>query len=219
MSEKEAQDRAAKARIISHMNKDHHDSVIRYLQHYSKVSAFNAYDGRLSDIDLNGMTLSCQGKSHRVPFEPPMTSYREARERVVELDKECRRSLGHSDVTVRSYLPPTGLYYSIGFAIIAATFIGYSQRWWFAEEGPVEQYIGSSFAAFSWRIQPYLLAGMLVIHSGEMIYFASRKLTTHSVSVRTSTFWLWVFSSFIEGQLAFKRFDDHVKAQREKQKL
>ena len=35
----------------------------------------------MSSLDLNGMTLSCQGKDYRIPFNPPMSSYRDARER------------------------------------------------------------------------------------------------------------------------------------------
>lgn len=31
---------AAKDRIIKHMNNDHHDSVIRYLQHYARVPSW-----------------------------------------------------------------------------------------------------------------------------------------------------------------------------------
>lgn len=146
-----------------------------------------------------------------------MTSYREARERVVELDKECRGALNQSDVTVQHYVPPTGLY-AIEFIVISATFLGYSQRWWFAPGGPVEQYLGRGFANFSWTIQPWLLSGLFLIHGAEMIYFAAKKLPKHSVNVRSRLWWLWTASSFIEGQFAYKRFDQHVSNQREKQK-
>ena len=172
----------------------------------------------MTDIDLNGLTLSCQGKTYRVPLEPSMSSYREARERVVELDKECRKALGHSDVTVRQYVPPNSTLYRVEFFIIVATFVSYSQRWWFAEGGPVEKLLGSAFAHFSWTIQPWLIAGMIALHGGEAVYFALYKLRTHSVNPRSSTWWLWTLSTFIEGQFAYRRFDDLVKSQREKQK-
>ncbi|CAK4034270.1 related to integral membrane [Lecanosticta acicola] len=217
MADRQAQDQAAKARIVTHMNNDHHDSIVRYLQHYAKLSSLSAYDGQAADVDLAGLTLSCHGKTYRIPFEPAMSSYREARERVVELDKACRAALGHSDVTVKDYAPPTGLY-ALEFIVISATFLGYSQRWWFAPGGPVERFLGAAFAGFSWTIQPWLLAGLFIIHGAEMLYFAARKLPKHSINIRSQLWWLWTASSFIEGQFAYMRFDKLVAIQREKQK-
>jgi hypothetical protein len=87
----------------------------------------------MTDLDLNGLALSCQGKTYRVPFEPPMKSLAEARERTVKIDKDCRKALGHSDVTVKTFEWPQG-----GGAVAAAltllTFVGFSQRWWFAPQ-------------------------------------------------------------------------------------
>lgn len=97
-----AADEAAKQRIISHMNKDHHDSVqspslktshwyilideqiVRYLEHYAKLPSWTAYDGAVADISLDSMTMTCGSRTHRIPFDPPMASYRDARERVVQ---------------------------------------------------------------------------------------------------------------------------------------
>ncbi|KAK4548049.1 hypothetical protein LTR36_010769 [Oleoguttula mirabilis] len=214
MAEQEAKDNAAKGRIITHMNDDHHDSIIRYLEYYSKLPSWQAYDGRVSGIDLNGMTLICRSKTYRIPFDPPMGSYREARERVVEMDKEALAGLGQSDITVKEFLPPTGLY-ALEFAIILATFLGYSQRWWFAKGQVVEQYLGSGFASFSWAIQPYLITFMLVLHAAEMAYFMQNKLKKHAVNPRTSLFWIWSATTFIEGVFAFRRFNGLVQKKRE----
>lgn len=171
----------------------------------------------MTDITLESMTLSCHGRDYRIPVEPAMSSYREARERVVELDKECRKALGHADVTVKQFIPPNTPIYMMEFAVIASTFLAYSQRWWFAPGGPVDG-IWPAFARFSWAIQPWLITLMIIIHGAEALYFASNKLPTHSVSPRSAIFWLWTATSFIEGQFAFRRFDEHVKAQREKQR-
>ncbi|CZT22826.1 related to integral membrane protein [Ramularia collo-cygni] len=217
MAEISPEDQAAKSRIVKHMNQDHHDSIIRYLQHFSNLSIWTASSGRLQDMDLTSLTLTCKNKTYRIPFTPPLKSYREARERVVQLDKECRKALGQSDVTVKSYIVPTG-YHAIPFLVVLATFIAYSQRGWFAPGQIVERILGSGFANFSWMIQPKLLAGLIVIHGGEMLYFAAVKLKRHSVNMRSSAWWLWTASTFIEGQFAYKRFDAHVKAIREKQK-
>nr|POE83326.1 hypothetical protein CFP56_69332 [Quercus suber] len=215
-----AKDNAAKARIINHMNADHHDSVIRYLEHYCHLPSRAAYDGRMNGVDLNGMSFVCQSKLHRVAFTPPLTSYRDVRERVVEMDKICRSALGRSEITVSEFVPPTGLN-RVPFVAVVATFLGYSQRWWFGRGEVVERVLGAGFAAFSWRIQPWLFWGMVVVHSAEAVYFAMGKLRRHSVNSRSAVWWKWVIFTFVEGFFATLRFDRLVKAKRdakEKQK-
>lgn len=235
MAEKEAQDAAAKTRIITHMNNDHHDSVkstnltplalhpnqtrhqiVRYLQHYGKIPSYIAYDGRLTDVSLTTLTLTCHNRTIHIPFDPPLTSYRETRERVVELDKQAREALGQSSVTVTQWLPPTGLYF-VEFLATTTTFLAYSRRWWFLPGGVVERFLGAGFARFSWQIQPYLISLMLLIHGAEVVFFARGPLARHSVNVRTATWWLWAFSVFTEGVFASMRFEKHVRRLREKQ--
>ncbi|KAM3418823.1 hypothetical protein BST61_g4787 [Cercospora zeina] len=172
---------AAKARIIKHMNTDHHDSVVRYLQHYGKVSSWKAYDGEVTDVDLNALSLSCHGATVRVPFEPPMNSLREARERVVKLDRECRQALAQSDVTVKAYVPPAGAH-ALPFLGILVTFVAYSQRWWFEKGQFVEQLLGTSFAKLSWSIQPWLLISVAAIHGRGMYRLALLKRLSDSCS-------------------------------------
>lgn len=176
----------------------------------------------MADIDLNGMTLVASGKSYRIPFDPPLPSYRETRERVVEMDKECLKSLDKSDITVKDFISPaTSAFYAIEFLIIASTFLGYSQRWWFARGSIVERTLGPGFASFSWTIQPWLITFMLGLHGAEAIYFARNQLWRHSVNMRTLLFWKWIVTVFVEGQFAFKRFNDHVdmkRREKEKQK-
>ncbi|KAK5131484.1 hypothetical protein LTR08_000878 [Meristemomyces frigidus] len=220
MAEQEAKDNAARKRIITHMNDDHHDSVVRYLQHYSKLPSWQAYDGRIADVSLNGLTLACRGRSYRIPLDPPMSSYREARERVVELDKEALAGLGQSDITVKEFLPPTGLW-ALPFAVISAAFIGFSQRWWFEQGAIVEQLLGAGFAKFSWIVQPYIIAFMLFMHTSEMAYFMRNKLGKHGVNPRTSLFWKWTATTFVEGYFGFMRFNglvDQKVAEKAKQK-
>ena len=168
----------------------------------------------MSGIDLDSMTLVCHGKSYRIPLNPPMSSYRDARERAVQMDRESLEGLGRSDVTIKEFSPPTGLW-TLEFALISATFLGYSQRWWFVEGQIVEQILGAGFAHFSWTIQPYLITFMLALHTSEMVYLMRNKLVKHSVNPRTRLFWLWTGTKFVEGLFSFKRFNDLVKAKHE----
>ena len=172
------------------------------------------------DINLNEMALVCNDKIYRIPFEPPMESLREARERVVEMDKECRDALGKSDITVKEFAPPTGIY-ALEFAIVAATFLSYSRRYWFEKGQVVERLLGPAFARFSWTIQPWLIVFMVGLHTAEVIYFIRNHLREHSVNIRSLLWWKWVATTFVEGQFAFKRWRDLVRRKRqekEKQK-
>nr|OQO28889.1 hypothetical protein B0A51_03216 [Rachicladosporium sp. CCFEE 5018] len=213
MADQASKDAAAQQRIVSHMQKDHHDSIVRYLEHYSKVSAWTAQSGVLTAVDLNGMTLTASGKTHRIPFDPPLKSYSEARERVVSIDQDCLRGLGRSDITINEFIWPTGRY-GVEFAVILGIFAAYSQRWWFAPGSIVERSLGVGLAKFSYRIQPWLFGGLLVVHAAELAYFVPARLRKHSVNPRTGLFWLWCAAQAIMGIGCSKRFDALVEKKR-----
>lgn len=133
-----------------------------------------------------------------------MKSYREARERVVAMDHECLEKLGRSDITIQNFVAPTtGLLYPIETLVVAATFLSYSQRWWFEPGGSVAGVLGQGFARFSWVIQPWLLLGMIAIHGGEALWFERTRLRVHSVNPRTVVWWLWMGFCFLEGWFFF----------------
>lgn len=164
----------------------------------------------MTAVDLGGMTFTAGNATHRIPFEPPLESYRDARERVVAMDKDCLTALGRSDVTINEYILPTGMY-ALEFAICAATFVSFSQRWWFEPGQVVESVLGQSFARFAWSIQPWLIVGLFVIHGAELAWFIPARLRKHSVNVRTQEFWLWAVTEFIVGVFCSTRFDALVE--------
>lgn len=149
--------------------------------------------------------MQCESRTYRKPFEPPMTSYREARERVVEWDKECVSGLNRSDITVKEFLPPSGAY-SIVFAVVSATFVAFCRRSNFVPGGLISRFVPEIFVHFCWTIQPILFYSMLVIHVVEAAHMATGRLRKHCVNPRTAVFWKWVGTTFIEGFGAFKRF-------------
>jgi len=178
--------------------------VVRYLEYYHKLPGYKAYDGKIADISLTHLSFSCAGETYQTPFEPPMTSYREARERVVEMDKECVGGLGRSDITVMEYIPPHGPYL-IGFVVVSVTFIAFSMRSNFEKGGYIAAVVPSGFASFCWTIQPFVLYPMLVIHLVEAYHMARGRLTKHSVNIRSGVWWQWLGSTFIEGVGSFNR--------------
>lgn len=168
----------------------------------------------MTGITLDGMTFNASGKTYRVPFDPPLESYREARERVVAMDKECLAGLGRSDITINEFIWPTGIY-ALEFAIITATFIGFSQRLWFGRGQVVEQVLGAGFAKFAWTIQPWLISAMVVIHGAELINFHFTRLRKHSISMRSPIWWQWAVAEFVCGFLCTRRFDALVRWKKE----
>ncbi|KAI5195028.1 hypothetical protein E4T39_08397 [Aureobasidium subglaciale] len=216
----QSKDEAAKTRIISHMNADHHDSVVRYLEHYHHLPGYQAWTGKITDASLDHIAFECAGLKYRTPLEPPMTSFREARERLVQMDKECVEALGRSDITVKEFLPPKGPYL-VGFIIVLTTFVAFSSRSNFEQGSFVSGLAPEPFARFCWKIQPYIWYGMLVIHTAETISMARGRLRKHNVNIRSQTWWLWLATTFIEGVGSYNRFDNMIRkkrAEKDKQK-
>ncbi|KAI4281586.1 MAG: hypothetical protein L6R35_005614, partial [Caloplaca aegaea] len=103
------EDEAAKERIIKHMNSDHQDSLVRYLEHYCHLSSFSARNAKLNNATLNSLSISTgRGKLHLVPIQPAMAAWSEVRTRLAELDTQAVQGLGRSNITVKKYTRPTG---------------------------------------------------------------------------------------------------------------
>ncbi|KAF4542999.1 protein of unknown function DUF2470 [Lasiodiplodia theobromae] len=214
------QEAAAKQRIVSHMNADHQDSIARYVEHYCKASSFTASKARLSDISLGSMSVDAAGRQFTIPLEPPMQSWREARERLVQMDRDCLVGLGRSDITVKQYTRPRGAH-AVVFVVCALTYVLVSRRANALPGSFIYDHVLSyspGFAAFVAQVQPVVLALMIGIHVVEASIMA-RRLQRHNVAQLSGLWWQWVASCFIEGFGALQRVDALVQqARREKEK-
>jgi len=213
MADAQAKDAAAKERIIQHMNKDHQDSLIRYLEHYCHVSSYYARNAQLEDITFASMTI-ITGQSCRyiIPLDPPLASWSEARLRVVAMDSESIDGLKRSKITVKKYKKPRGLWIVVPI-LVAGTLVAFSKRSNFEPGSILFDYLLKSvpdFAKFCHTIQPYLLPGVIAIHATEAAHMASSRLDKHSVPRFTLLWWKWVISAFFEGVGAFRRLDQIV---------
>ncbi|KAL9067580.1 MAG: hypothetical protein Q9161_006769 [Pseudevernia consocians] len=207
-------DEAAKQRIITHMNNDHQDSLIRYLQYYAQLSSFSARNAHLADISFNNLTiLSSNGTPHAIPVKPAMTSWSEARPRVVAMDAEAVAGLGASNITVRKYKPPRGFMTAV-FVACALTYISFCRRANF-EPGSIFYDTllkkAPSFANFCRIIQPLLFWFMIVFHGGEAVWMAKGRLEKHTVRMFSRVWWMWVLSCYVEGIGSYVRFDECVR--------
>ena len=208
----------AKQRIITHMNNDHQDSLIRYLRYYARLSSFSARNAHLADISFHDLTiLSSNGTPHAIPIKPAMTSWSEARPRVVAMDAEAVDGLGASNITVREYRLPHGFFMTVVFVACALTHVAYWRRANF-EPGSIlyDTLLKTvpSFAGFCRLIQPLLFVFMMGLHGGEAVWMARSRLEKHTVRMFSRVWWMWVLSCYVEGFGSFIRFDECVREEK-----
>ena len=207
-------DEAMKQRIITHMNKDHQDSLIRYLQYYTQLSSFSARNAHLVDISFDSLTiLSSDGRPHAVPIKPAMTSWPEARPRVVAMDGEAVAGLRASNITVKKYKPPRG-FMTVVFIACLLTNISFCRRANFDSGSVFYDALLKhvpSFAKFCWTIQPLIFWLVVVVHGGETAWMVKRRLGKHTVRMFSRVWWMWVLSCSVEGIGSFVRFDECVR--------
>jgi len=157
----------------------------------------------MTDISLDRMQIRAGGQVHSIPFDPPMQSMRDARERVVKMDQEACTALGRSDITVKEYVPPTG-FHLVVFVAAALTFPLLSREQNVAPGSLIHQSV-PLFADFVRKIRLPVLIVMLVLHSAEALYMANVKLIKHTVPFMSVLWWKWTASCFIEGVGSFQR--------------
>ena len=210
---------ANKAFIIQHMNADHQDSLVLYLQAYCHVSAKDAKSARLEDISLSDLVISADGVRYSVPIDPPMKSLSETRSRVVAMYQDSLQRLGFSDIPIKEYRVPRGQHLVV-FMVCLATYIGFARRSNFLPGSIIYESLGlekvPSFTQFCYDIQPLLLPGMVGIHLLEASVLAVVRLRPHRVPFLSGVWFAWMASTFIEGYGAFRRTGEMVKEERVK---
>lgn len=203
----------AEARIIAHMNGDHTRELSHYLRHHAGLSARAASRPWLKSLTLESMTIAAGGLSGRefqVPFDPPMTSFAEARGRLVAMDAEARAALGLSDIYIDSYVAPRGadavvfgavLFYFFSYATVGAVHPGNPAVW------GLLQALFPGGALWWRRVVVAIFWPVVAIHVAEAWWIARSRLHPHGVDPGTSLWWAWIGSTAIEGFGAFKRID------------
>ncbi len=215
MSGAQSKDDEARRRIITHMNKDHHDSLVRFLEHYAHVSAYSARKAKLAEFQLDSLTIvSSNGRPHVIHIAPPLKSFSKARERMVAMDQETLRGLGRSNVTVKEYIPPNSVLGIATFVSAGTTMLCFSRRSNFLPGSLLYAFILSyvpRYAQFCYDIQPWLFYVVVTIHLCEATWMARTRLRKHSVPMLSGLWWKWVLSTFIDGVGSFWRLDAMVK--------
>lgn len=174
----------------------------------------------MADVTLNDMKLQCGGQQFIIPFDPPMNSLREARDRLVQLDKDALQALGRSDITITHYIPPWDNALSLfNFTQCLVTYALFSRAAHFRPGSLSYDLVLihlPRFADFCLSIRFLLLGIMIPIHVTES-FFMARKLQRHGVTPFDGTWWAWVTSCFVEGKTSFMRADALI-AEKKKEK-
>lgn len=73
---------SVKERILTHMNNDHHDSIIHYCKKYKNIETDKA---SIIDIDEEGIDILANENVYRISFEEPVKDAGKAREILVKM--------------------------------------------------------------------------------------------------------------------------------------
>ncbi len=84
---------AMRARVLAHMNNDHQADLSLYLRHVVGLSPAAAARAQMTDADLSSMTIRSVAGTHRVPINPPIARWSEARSRLVRMSAEAHAAL------------------------------------------------------------------------------------------------------------------------------
>ena len=214
MADSASKDAAAKQRIITHMNNDHQDSLIRYLEYFCRLSSFSSRQAHLIDITFDSLVITSSSESsHTIPINPPLNSWADARPRVVAMDSEAVASLKRSHITVKEYRKPTG-FSLVVFITVFCVLIVFSRR----SNLQAGSFLYDNllvycpeFARWCFEIQPVLFGIMIAVHLGEAIYLEQTRLQKHTVPRFSGLWWKWMFNSFTEGYGVLLRFDAIVQ--------
>jgi hypothetical protein len=213
-----SKDAAMQQRIITHMNADHQPSLSLYLQHYLALSPRAARNPTLTSISLSSLSiLTRDGKTHTIPFKPPMTSYAEARTRTVEMDREAREALGVSSIRITTFSPPKSPFHLTILFLVLLTFTIFLTRQKIVPGTLVYDRILPYFPGgptwFLWIANTILLP-VLAIHITETVVMERTRLRKYGVERGSGLWWVWMVDCFLEGYGSFQRFDGLVEGKR-----
>ena len=210
-------DAESKAKTMAHMNKDHKHDLSLYLQHYGGLSAHAAVDPELVDIDTQTMTIRSTNDTTIIPFTPPMDSWNDRRQRLVDMSVEAENAVAARNGV--AFYPPRGLdwvvFSGVTFFFISAALVfgGFVER-----KSPIshalDQY-GFPYGAwgFRWIVKAIFLP-VLGIHVVESWWMDRSRLQPAGVRRGSTTWFLWLGSTFLEGFTAFRRWDELVKGKK-----
>ncbi|KAF1836009.1 integral membrane protein-like protein [Decorospora gaudefroyi] len=172
---------------------------------------------QMVDIDLDQMKISCGGQQAVIAFDPPMKALREARERLVQMDKDALRTLGRDDISITGFVPaysrPSHLW-NFTQCLLSLIFLPQPTVW---QPGSLLYgnilYLVPWFANFGARYGWFLWLLMVPIHLTEGVIMA-RKLGRHGCTFLDAVWWKWMGTCVVEGFTSFARLNELIEGKR-----
>ncbi|KAK5636743.1 hypothetical protein RRF57_012455 [Xylaria bambusicola] len=210
-----------RARIMSHMNKEHDADLSRYLQAFNGLPASAASAAKLTDLTFDTLTIQSRSGVHSVRITPPMKSFADARVRLVDMAERAQAKLGLGDVRIDRFEGPQGAglasfigvsVYFVSAAALALGFLRPGTAAWAALDG-FFPYKGAE--GFVWLVR-MIFVPVFAIHVTEAWWMAQSRLKKFNVETGSALWFSWVAETFLEGVPAFQRFDGMVREEKRK---
>ncbi|EHK16752.1 uncharacterized protein TRIVIDRAFT_184116 [Trichoderma virens Gv29-8] len=206
-----------KGRIITHMNTQHSRELSHYLRHYVGLSARAATASpAIQDMSLTGMAIKTLNGTYDVPFSPPLSSWAEARPRVIAMDVTAREALGISDIYLTEYAWPRGFDWVPLGGVVFYYICCVGLPWVVPGSGiwdTLEVVFPGGPEWFLWIVRTifWIVFG---IHVVEVFLLDRWRLQKHGVPRFSRVWWAWTSNIFFEGVTTWNRLDSIIAAKR-----
>jgi len=157
------------------------------------------------DLSLSELIIQCGTNKYSTKIEPPMSSYRDARERLVTMDQLCTQALKRSDITI-DFFPPYTVWHRLWFTFCIFIWLSFLRKTNFSQHGLFSPLLPQAFREFCYFMQPIVWWGMTGAHVFETYAFVNGRLKRHGVvNVKSFVFWQWFGDVLVQGFVAYMR--------------
>lgn len=222
------------------MNKDHSEDMSAILQHHSRLSAPDAANAEMLDLDLTTMTIRSASGVHTIAVSPPMDTFDDRRPRLADMATESRRALGLDVVAEPGHVPAPGETETAPVPVpepSAAEIQFYPPRGtdWLSFAGVTLYYVCAALVyggfvmpgsaawrfldlvrfpngpvGFIWLVEK-ILTLVVGIHVFECLWLDRSRLAPAGLRRGSKVWCLWIGTTFLEGLPAYRRWDRLVK--------
>ncbi|CDO94452.1 unnamed protein product [Kluyveromyces dobzhanskii CBS 2104] len=211
MSETETPAKGTSQSIIAHMNKDHKLALEDFLYAFGNVPITSQISSvRLKEFELDHMTILFQHAAidfdieKVIALDPPMDSFREARDRLVSMAKEAasKRGVSHVRINEMSYPRDIDEFLIITFAFVLPLVVYWKRG--ILRYFPLPQVV-INFISKDAVLLPIII-GVMICHAAENYFLLRPRLNFHRVP--TDFLIEWYFFGMLEGYPTVRRFND-----------
>jgi hypothetical protein len=213
------------------MNKDHQEDMAAILQHHARLSATEAANPEMLDLDLASMMIRSASGVHTVAIAPPMDTWDDRRARLADISNKARGALGweasghapsssSSSSAAAAGGPPAEIPFHWPRGADWVSFAGLALYWsscvlvygGFVTPGSAAWQVLDLVrfpygpVGYIWLVRK-IFALVLAIHVVEAFWLDRSRLAPGGLRRGGKVWWLWVGAAFFEGLPAYRRWD------------